>query len=271
MCSPSAPMSFSWWGPRSDFFTTGLSTFGVALLCDRFQIGQAVATLLIYILGVGALIGVLSSGRIADCLTLRGHLNGRIVVGGAAFLVAAVFILPTLLMDSLALAMAFAFLAAIGLGSVNPPLNAARLDIVHSRVWGTAEAVRTALVSISTGLAPLVFGIVSTQLGDSTADVGSAAEVAPSAATALGHTSCPPRSSPAPDTTRCPCRPRRPSASPAARLPWRCWNYPSPDQVVTRNVISPVISGLQRCAWLRIGAAVHGHQPSVSTRSRVST
>jgi hypothetical protein len=34
------------------FFTTGLSTFGVALLCDRFQIGQAMATLLIYVLGL---------------------------------------------------------------------------------------------------------------------------------------------------------------------------------------------------------------------------
>jgi hypothetical protein len=59
---------------------------------------------------------------------------------------------------------------------VNPPLNAARLDIVHSRLWGTAEAVRTTLVSISTGLAPLAFGVVSTQLGGS------------SAATALNHT-----------------------------------------------------------------------------------
>ena len=55
------------------FFFTGLSTFGVALLCGRFQIGQAVATLLIYVLGVGALIGVLSTGRIADWLTARGQ------------------------------------------------------------------------------------------------------------------------------------------------------------------------------------------------------
>jgi hypothetical protein len=83
--------------------------------------------------------------------------------------------------------MVFAFFAGIGLGGVNPPLNAARLDIVHSRLWGTAEAVRTTLVSISTGLAPLVFGVVSTQLGGSTADV-SAGAVTPSAATALNHT-----------------------------------------------------------------------------------
>jgi MFS family permease len=169
------------------FFFTGLSTFGVALLCGRFQVGQALATLLIYVLGVGALIGVLSTGRIADWLTTRGHISARMVVGGAAFLTAAVFILPTLLTDSLPLALVFAFFAGIALGGVNPPLNAVRLDIVHSQLWGTAESVRTTLVSISTGLAPLVFGAVSTHLAGSPADVDAAA-VAQSAATALGHT-----------------------------------------------------------------------------------
>jgi predicted MFS family arabinose efflux permease len=180
------------------FFFTGLSTFGVALLRGRFQIGQAEATLLVDVLGVGALIGVLSTGRIADWLTTRGHISARMVVAGAAFLAAAMFILPTLLTRSLPLAIVFAFLAAIGLGGVNSPLDAARLDIVHSRLWGTAEAVRTTLVSISTGVAPLVFGVVSTRLGGAKADVSSAGEgqgglasaggVAPSAATALDQT-----------------------------------------------------------------------------------
>jgi hypothetical protein len=53
-------------------------------------------------------------------------------------------------------------------------------------------------VSISTGLAPLVFGVVSTKLGGSKGDVSSAGEgdgglasaggITPSAATALDHT-----------------------------------------------------------------------------------
>lgn len=77
---------------------------------------------------------------------------------------------------SLLLAMVFAFLAAGALGGVNPPLDAVRLDIVHSRVWGTAEAVRTMLVSISTGVAPLLFGFVSTNLSGSNSDVRSAGE-----------------------------------------------------------------------------------------------
>ena len=149
------------------FFSTGLSTFGVALLCGRFQIGQATATVLIPALGVGALVGMLNSGRIADRLTSRGHISARIALGGMAFLAAAVLILPTLLTNSLPVALVFAFLAGIALGSVNPPLNTARLDIVHSRLWGTAEAVRSTLVSISTGVAAADIrrGVHGTQSG----------------------------------------------------------------------------------------------------------
>lgn len=167
------------------FFFAGLSTFGVALLCGRLHVGQAVATLLVIALGGGAAIGVLTTGRLADWLMTRGHLNARLAVGGAAFLAAAVFTLPTLLTHSLPLAIMFAFLAAIALGGVNPPLNAARLDIVTSRLWGTAEAVRTTLVSISTGLAPLMFGLISTKLGGQPAGAGGLAN---GAIGALEHT-----------------------------------------------------------------------------------
>jgi MFS family permease len=170
------------------FFMAGLSTFGVTLLRGQFQISQSLATLLIVLLGVGALTGVLSTGRIADWLMTRGYVSARMAVGGVAFLAAATCILPALLTHHLALAVVFAFLAAIALGGINPPLNAARLDIVHSRLWGTAEAVRTTLVSISTGLAPLMFGLVSTKLGGEGGGPVGAGEIAPSAATALQHT-----------------------------------------------------------------------------------
>jgi MFS family permease len=146
------------------FFYTGLGTFAVALLRSRFRIGQALAISLIGVIGVGALIGALSAGRIADWLIGRGHTSARMTVAGAAFLVAGGFFVPALLADSLVVAVVFAFLAAIGLGGVNPPLDAGRLDIMHSRLWGRAEAVRTTLRSGFTAIAPLVFAYVSTLL-----------------------------------------------------------------------------------------------------------
>jgi MFS family permease len=157
------------------FFFAGLGTFGIALLRRRFQLSQAPATLLIGVIGLGALIGALCTGRLADWLIDRGYIGARMTVAGVAFLVAAGFCLPALLFKNLPIMMFFAFLAAIGLGGVNPPLDAGRLDIMHSRLWGRAEAVRTTLRSVVTSIAPLLFGFASTQLGGSATQFGGAA------------------------------------------------------------------------------------------------
>ncbi|MDC8996621.1 MFS transporter [Mycobacterium marinum] len=146
------------------FFYTGLGTFAVALLRSRFRISQTLAISLIAIIGVGALIGTLCAGRLADWLIGRGYLGARLGVAGSAFLVAGGFFVPALLTDNVVIAVVAAFLAAIGLGGVNPPLDAARLDIMHSRLWGRAEAIRTTLRSGFTAAAPLVFALVSMQL-----------------------------------------------------------------------------------------------------------
>ena len=47
------------------------------------------------------------------------------------------------------------------LSAQNPPLDAARLDIMPPYLWGRAEAVRTFLRGIAQALAPLLFGAVS--------------------------------------------------------------------------------------------------------------
>jgi hypothetical protein len=57
-------------------------------------------------------------------------------------------------------------------GGANPPLDAARLDIVHYRLWGRAESVRAVLRYAAEALAPLVFGLVSTEFGGHGATFG---------------------------------------------------------------------------------------------------
>ena len=48
--------------------------------------------------------------------------------------------------------------AAFFLAGQGPPLDAARLDIVPSQLWGRAEAVRTMIRSTAQSLAPVAFG-----------------------------------------------------------------------------------------------------------------
>ena len=154
------------------FFFTGLRTFAVVFLRDRFGIGEGAASTLLVVIGIGAVVGLLFTARLSDWLIERHHLVARPVVAGVSVLLAALLLLPALLTGSLLIALPLLFLAAAGVGGTNPPLDAARLDIMHSRLWGRAEAVRTALRSSLEALAPLVFGYVSTQFGARTAGLG---------------------------------------------------------------------------------------------------
>ena len=170
------------------FFLQGLETFAVVFLRGRFGLGQSTASTLLVVLGLGAILGVLIAGRIGDALIDRRHITGRPMVAGAAFVIAAALFVPALLTTALLVAAPLFFLAAAGLGGANPPLDAARLDIMHSRLWGRAESVRTALRTGLQALAPLLFGYVSTLLGGAGGGLGHPTGAQPHGAAGLDHT-----------------------------------------------------------------------------------
>jgi hypothetical protein len=74
-------------------------------------------------------------------------------------LVAAALFVPALLVTAVWAAVPLLFAAALFLGAANPPLDAARLDIIHPAVWGRAESIRTVLRNCGDALAPLLFGV----------------------------------------------------------------------------------------------------------------
>ncbi len=154
------------------FFYSGLQTFAVVFLRDRFSIGQSLASTLLVVLGSGAIVGFLATGRIGDALLARHHIAAHPIIAGVSLLIAAALFLPALLTTSLLIAAPLLFLAAGGLGGANPALDAARLDLIHHRLWGRAEAVRTVLRSSFVAIAPLLFGYVSTQFGAHTSGLG---------------------------------------------------------------------------------------------------
>jgi predicted MFS family arabinose efflux permease len=149
------------------FYFTGVQTFGLVLFTGRYHVSHAVGTLLLALIGIGALAGVVAGGRLSDRLVDRGRVNGRILVGGGSFLLAALLFVPALLLRALAVAMPVYMLAGAAFGAREPALDAARLDVTHHRLWGRAEAVRTVLRRVVTAAAPLVFGVLADQLGAS--------------------------------------------------------------------------------------------------------
>ncbi|MEO6955122.1 MAG: MFS transporter, partial [Antricoccus sp.] len=146
------------------FYFTGLQTFAIIYFHGRYGLSQSASTNVLVLAGLGAIVGLSLAGRIADALSKRQFVGARPAVAGAAFLLCAVLLSVALLVDSLALTLPLLFLAAAALGGANPPLDAARLDIMPAQLRGRAESVRTVLRSALVALAPTLFGIMSAGL-----------------------------------------------------------------------------------------------------------
>jgi predicted MFS family arabinose efflux permease len=143
------------------YFLAGVQTFGVEFATKQYGIDQALASLLLLVVGVGAVAGVLAGGTAGDLLLRRGHINGRILVSAVAATATVALFLPALLTRSALNAVVYLMAAAFALSAQNPPLDAARLDIMQAGLWGRAESVRTFLRTLAQALAPLLFGAVS--------------------------------------------------------------------------------------------------------------
>jgi MFS family permease len=152
-------------GAAGYFFLAGVETFGLEFSKAHYGVNQFEATLVMLVLGGGALLGVLFGGRFGDSLLHRGYLNGRILVPAIGALVTVAAFVPALVLHSAASALPYLVIAAFALAAQNPPIDAARLDIVPPLLWGRAEGVRTALRTGAQALAPLIFGALADGIG----------------------------------------------------------------------------------------------------------
>jgi predicted MFS family arabinose efflux permease len=149
-----------------EFFFTALQVFGVLFLTEQFDISANVASLLILGVGIGGFVGVIAGGRLGDRLIERGVLTGRLRVGAWSYLVVSVVFLPVfLLTESLAVALPLLVVAAALLAAPIAPLEAARLDVIHPQLRGRAESARILARVFAQASAPLVFGVLSENLG----------------------------------------------------------------------------------------------------------
>ena len=143
------------------FFLAGVQTFGVEFVTGQYRIGHALGTLLLLVIGVGGIGGVLLGGQLGDFLLRRGYINGRILTSAVTAALAVILFVPALITHSAVTALPYITFATLFLSAQNPPLDAARLDIMVPLLWGRAEGVRTVLRTLAQAFAPLLFGAVS--------------------------------------------------------------------------------------------------------------
>jgi MFS family permease len=143
------------------FFFAGLQTFAVVFVRGHYHSSQATATLVLGLLVLGALLGTLVSGPLTDAFVRRGTLQARVWIPALCYIGAALLLIPGLLGSHLYPSVWFDMGGAALISAANPPLDAARLDIMPSRLWGRAESTRTLLRSLGQALAPLLFGALA--------------------------------------------------------------------------------------------------------------
>jgi MFS family permease len=143
------------------FYFTGVETFAVVLVGGQYDLASGTAVLVVAGIGLGALAGVLAGGAMGDWLLHRGHVNSRIMIGGVGFIGAALLFAPGILTYTLAISLPLYVLAGMFFAARNPTLDAARLDVMHHRLWGRAEAVRTLLRRVAVAAAPVAFGALA--------------------------------------------------------------------------------------------------------------
>ena len=97
----------------------------------------------------------------ATLLARRGHITGRVTVAAVSAALAVVLFIPAILSTDGVGALPYLVAAAFMLAAQNPPLDAARLDVMPARLWGRAEAVRTVVRSLAQALAPVLFGAIA--------------------------------------------------------------------------------------------------------------
>jgi len=143
------------------YFFAGMQVFGVEFVHGWFGLAHSAAIGLVLLFGASGLVGALVGGRLGDHLLSRRHLSARIIVATLAYLGTGVFLVPFFTTRMLLVAVPALMLAGFSLGAVNPPMDAARLDIMHPYLWGRAESVRVALRQIGEALGPVLFGYVA--------------------------------------------------------------------------------------------------------------
>jgi sugar phosphate permease len=149
----------------SYLFLSGVQTFAFAFAGEHFHLGQLGSTMLLIGLGAGAVLGVLLSGRVADHMIARGHLSARPLVAAVTLAAATVCFVPGVLVPSTWVAMPLLVLGAVALGGANPPLDSARLDVIHHNAWGRAEGIRGSARLTGYAVAPLLVSSLSVPLG----------------------------------------------------------------------------------------------------------
>jgi MFS family permease len=147
------------------YFLSGARAFAMIYITQHYHISRSVVSSLVFVVGIGTLAGTVAGGRLSEHLLRKGRADARIVVAAVALAASVPILGFAIWTTSTLLGIGLLTIGAGVMSAAIAPIDAARLDIVHPRMWGRGEAGRMALRSLFEGGAPLLFGAMSGWLG----------------------------------------------------------------------------------------------------------
>jgi len=152
----------------SQFLLAGLGFWGVPFFKEVHHLSASAAGGYVIVFGLGAAIGVVCGGFVADRLLRRGIVNARIYVVVVSSMIATAAFIPGFASSSLVVTLPFFLIGGIFLTLPVAPADALLTDVVVAPLRGRAAALRSVVRSVA-GIAPLVIGALKGPFGLQTA------------------------------------------------------------------------------------------------------
>jgi predicted MFS family arabinose efflux permease len=141
----------------SQALLSGLGFWGVPYFKEVHHLSASAAGGYVIIFGLGAAIGVVTGGFVADRILRRGIVNARIYVVVVSSLIATIAFIPAFLSTDLLVTLPLFFVGGIFLTLPVAPADALLTDVVVAPLRGRAAGIRS-LVRSAAGLMPVVIG-----------------------------------------------------------------------------------------------------------------
>jgi MFS family permease len=152
----------------SQALLSGLGFWGVPYFKEVHGLSASKAGLYVIIFGLGAAVGVVSGGFVADRFLRRGIVNARIYVVFVSTIIATAAFIPAFASTDLSVTLPFFLVGGVFLTLPVAPADALLTDVVVAPLRGRAAALRSMVRSIA-GIAPLVIGALKGVFGLQTA------------------------------------------------------------------------------------------------------
>jgi ABC-type branched-subunit amino acid transport system ATPase component/sugar phosphate permease len=154
-----------WSSTIASLFYGGIGTWTVTYLVRYQNLSVPQGASAVSLFALGGLVGALVAGYLADWLIFIGFPSARILMAGACRVGVFPLMYVAFTVHNTPVMLIMFTVGAVVLTASQPPLAAARLDVLHPSLRGRGTSLDALMQSLASAASPVVFGILSDHIG----------------------------------------------------------------------------------------------------------